>query len=165
MTGIESRMARLRARVRTRNSCEYASLAVVALATGWIASFIPDPTVAIGALMIAGASLFVAVQIFSRMRLLETMQGAPIAAYRRTLLRQHDALSSMWKWYLLPFAPGAIVFVLSVAFSPIAALPLHESFDLAARGLGLAAFVMVAAWLINKEAAARIQMELDSLHP
>ena len=83
--------------------------------------------------------------------------------YRSELERQCEALLSVWRWYLLPFVPGIVVFILGVAFAPSAGMPMLESISLSVTGLGFAAIVMGFVWLLNLLAARTLQTEIRAL--
>jgi len=34
--------------------------------------------------------------------------------HRSELMRQHDLLATVWSWYLLPFTPGLVVFLIGL---------------------------------------------------
>jgi hypothetical protein len=68
------------------------------------------------ALMIAGV-LYVVYQLHRRGAAREVRADFGLAAsiefHRRELERQRDALRNVWAWYLLPFVPGAAVYVVA----------------------------------------------------
>jgi hypothetical protein len=164
---IHARATRLKAAVRTRNFFEYACSTFVVLAMAWIALLIPEPIVRLGALLIALGAIFVSCQLFVRGRIREPKCKQPreisTAEYRSELERQCVALLSVWRWYLLPFVPGIVVFVLGVAFAPSAAMPILESISLSVRGLGFAGIVLGFVWLLNLLAARALQADVKRL--
>ncbi len=164
---IHTRATRLQAQVRGRNYLEYACSALVVLAMGWMASLVPEPIVRIGALLIALGAIFVSCQLFIRTRIHAPKRNQPseigVAEYRAELERQRVALLSVWRWYLLPFVPGIVVFVLGVAFAPSAGMPILAGISLSVTGLGFAAIVMGFVWLLNLLAARTLEADIRSL--
>jgi positive regulator of sigma E activity len=69
------------------------------------------------ALMLAGV-LYMVYQLHRRGAAREVRAdlglSASIESHRRELERQLDALRAVWAWYLLPFVPGAAVYVVAV---------------------------------------------------
>lgn len=80
--------------------------------------------------------------------------------YRSELVRQRDALSSIWKWYLGPLVPGMVVYWLSIVLKPGADF---SDGVIAAAGLGVTAAVFAAVASANRRAAAVLQAEIDML--
>ncbi len=164
---IHVRATRLQAQVRARNFVEYACSTFVVLGMGWIALLIPEPIVRLGALLIAFGAIVVSCQLLVRTRIRESKNKQPrdvgVAEYRSELERQREALLSVWRWYLLPFVPGIVVFIVGVAFAPSAGMPMLESISLSVTGLGFAAIVMAFVWLLNLLAARTLQAEIRAL--
>ena len=162
-----ARATRLRAQVRGRNFLEYACSTLVVLVMAWMAFLIPEPIVRLGALLIAFGAIIVSCQLFVRTRIRESKNKQPrdvgVVEYRSELERQCEALLSVWRWYLLPFVPGIVVFILGVAFAPSAGMPMLESISLSVTGLGFAAIVMGFVWLLNLLAARTLQTEIRAL--
>ena len=79
-----------------------------------------------------------------------------IVFYRRELERQRDALSSVWKWYLLPITPGLAATWLD-AVSP-------RGFGvLAAAMLGVIAVLWYVIWDANRRVALRLGQRVEEL--
>jgi hypothetical protein len=136
------------------------------LAMGWIAFLVPEPFVRVGALLIALAAIYVSCQLFVRTRIHARKSGQAIAIhseYRSELERQSEALLSVWRWYLLPFVPGVIVFIVGVAFAPSSGMSILESIGFSAKALGFAAIVLGFVWLLNVRAARMLLADIRSL--
>jgi hypothetical protein len=77
--------------------------------------------------------------------------------HRDQLVRQRDALASAWAWYVLPLAPGMLVFSAGMAAVPAVGPTIAACAAAATAGV----FAGIA-W-INRRAAARLQEEIDRL--
>lgn len=167
LADIHTRAQRFQSRIRLRNIFEYGASAIVIGAFAWIGYLVPDPVVKAGAVLIILGTLYVCWQLYARARAASgdaAAQGLSWADFHRAeLVRQHDALKSVLGWYLAPFAPGMIVFVLGVAFAPMAGLSFPAALGLALSGLGFIAFIFGAVWALNQWAARRIRTEIEAL--
>lgn len=79
--------------------------------------------------------------------------------HRAELIRQRDALRSVWLWYVAPLVPGMVVFRLGVNANPDPSLPF-------ARGWaadGFIAGVVLLVILINLYGAHKLQRQIDQL--
>jgi hypothetical protein len=82
-------------------------------------------------------------------------------------VRQRDLLSSVWKWYLLPFAPGMILFLLGLLKFVLDQPASHLHYSLIALVFGLTfagcagVFALVGA--LNHWAAKDLQRKIDAL--
>ena len=86
------------------------------------------------------------------------------------LVRQRDALRSVWSWYLLPFLPGMCVFLCGLfefvmgiaraAGKPFPLVAAIAAFSLIAAGIGA---VFFAIWKLNNWAANKLQVQIDEL--
>lgn len=165
LADIHERAERFQSRVQWRNWIEYAAGAVVVVAFGAIALATPDWGVRAGvALIIAGLS-YTMWQLTIRAGAATKTDGQTwVEFHRAELLRQHDALSSVWRWYLAPFLPGALVFILATAFSPVDNdLPFVAR--LAVLGMAIVWIAIVfggVAW-INARAAKKLEAEIAAL--
>ena len=163
---LEARHRRLENRVRLRNRVEYVAGGVVfagaLLLAGWMLAgdtSLHRTVVAIGTLLLGAGALLVCVQLHRR-------TGGPVATdgsdstrarYRADLVRQRDALRSVFGWYIAPFLPGLVLIYGAVLLEPgidrIRALIL---------AVATAAFL---AWVLhmNRRAAEGIDTELRVL--
>ena len=80
--------------------------------------------------------------------------------YRRELLRQRDALGTIWKWYLGPMVPGLAIFLVGASLQtpPGAHKQLWISITVA---LSIVVFGGVGA--LNAWGARRLQRRIDEL--
>ena len=85
------------------------------------------------------------------------LADACIAFHRHELERRRDALASVWSWYLAPVVPGMVVFLLS--------FPLEAYTGWSEVGIvfGVSALFFVAVGVANRNAAKRLQREIDAL--
>jgi hypothetical protein len=145
-------------RIQRRNMREYAAtgVAVVVLtiqawgAHGWhLATF---------ALLMAGMAyaMFQLHRLGARSLPADTGTRASLEFHRLELERQRDALRTVWRWYLLPFAPGILM---SVGVKAI-------EHGITAKLVGLTAFIVllfVGAWALNQSAARKLERRIQAL--
>lgn len=161
---IRARSTKLQRTVRNRNLREYAAAAVIIPIFIVYLVVLPGVVTKIGSVMLILATLFVVWQLHRRGSTRTAPLGqsalAHMAYYREELVRQRDALRSVVTWYLAPFVPGFVVFLMGIALevpSPRRALP----YLLLVAGAGAAVFVGV--WLLNRWGASRLQKMIDAL--
>jgi hypothetical protein len=78
--------------------------------------------------------------------------------HRRELERQRGLLRDVWRWYLLPFVPGMVVFLVGLAIE-------HPPVRWAPVGV-TAAFCAIVFFLVgklNQWAARKLQQQIDGL--
>jgi len=163
LADIQRRAARLQWRVRLRNWIEYGAAALVIAGFGYIAYLAPVPLVQLGSVLIILGALYVCWK-------LATLAGAATKDdaqswadfHRAELVRQRDALQSVWRWYLGPFVPGALIFLAGVALG-LGDAPLAAKAITFATGAGFMGIVFVAIAQLNAIAAKRISREIDAL--
>lgn len=167
LADIHTRAQRFQSRIRMRNIFEYGASAIVIGAFAWIGYLVPDAVVKTGAALVILGTLYVCWQLFVRARAASgdaAARGLSWADFHRAeLVRQRDALKSVLTWYLAPFAPGMIVFVLGVAFAPMAGLAFPAALGIALSGLGFIAMIFFAVWALNQWAAQKVQTEIDAV--
>ena len=83
--------------------------------------------------------------------------------HRKELLRQRAALASVWRWYLLPFVPGMVVFLLGVSLSPDNPAPLSVKLGVLAFAVFIEAAVFGAIWWLNAQAVKALDKEIAAL--
>lgn len=167
LTEIRHRATRFQSKIRTRNFIEYAAAAVVIAAFGWLAFLAPDPVVKAGAGLIILGALYICWKLHT-LAGAEAHAGEDTAAsvadfHRAQLVRQRDALATVWRWYLAPFVPGILVFVLGVNLSADTGLPLTARLASAATSLGFAAAIFVAIGWLNSRVVKRLEKEIKAL--
>jgi hypothetical protein len=148
--------------VRKRNLREYIAGYVVVLVFCFYIWFLPIPLLKIGSALTAAAALFVMWQLHRRSSKSqpETDAEAIVEHYRANLVRERDMLASVGSWYLAPFIPGFALFSTG---------QLIESDQItlgsALLNIGLPAAIFAGIWLLNKNAARRLQRRIDALYP
>lgn len=156
-------------KVSRRNLVEYIASAFVIGMFGWYATW-PEPATPLWPIANVAIIIGTLVVVWNLHRIAGA-SGTPgeaslvslIEHHRAGLVKQRDALRSVWRWYLLPFAPGLVLWFTALwVGSPDSREKL--TFGL---GLGLAALVSVAVSgfivLANLIGAARIQRMIDEL--
>jgi uncharacterized membrane protein (DUF485 family) len=110
-------------------------------------------------LLIAGP-LYMMFQLYRRGGALRVPAGAGIMAtlefHRLELERQRDALHSVWKWYLLPFAPGFL------AVAVVGAIDEGINFKLV-RFVAGAVILFVVLWILNEHAARKLDLKVQEV--
>jgi hypothetical protein len=160
---------RFQSRIRSRNMIEYVAAVIVVVFFGWIAATVPFPIVQIGSGLIIVGVLYVCWQLFRLGRaatLHELDAGAQswAAFHRAELTRQREALRTVWSWYLAPFVPGTLVFLVGVSFSTANPAPFPERLAVFLAGLAFTAGIFaVVAWL-NAQAVQRLDAEIAALN-
>jgi hypothetical protein len=150
-------------RIGRRNLREY--LAALFVVAGFARYFwvFPFPLMRIGSGLIILGTLVVVDQLrrrASRRPMPGENVGIPcLEFHRRELVRQRDALSKVWLWYIGPFVPGLVVFRWGVETELNASGPFFQ-------GL-LANLVLVAVLLcvagLNLFVARVLQRRIDTL--
>jgi hypothetical protein len=83
--------------------------------------------------------------------------------HRDELVRQRDALATVWQWYLAPFAPGMLVFLAGVAFTPENPAPLPARAAIFGVGALIMGAMFAAIHWLNLRAAATLTREIAAL--
>lgn len=162
-TELARRASRFQRRVARRNFLEYAAALLVCAGFGFYLWKFPDVLMRLGSVLTILGILAVVWQLHRRASS-RPMPGAGSALpsrdfHRAQLVRQRDALRSVWLWYVAPLAPGMAVFRWGVETNPDPALPF-------ARGWvadGLIVAVMLGVILLNLYAAHKLQRQIDQL--
>jgi hypothetical protein len=154
-------------RVSRRNLGEYIASALVIVVFSWYATF-PEPATPlwpIGNILIVAATLFVAFKLHRGRAARAPSAGSVdtlIGFHRVELARQRDMLLTVWRWYLLPFAPGLVLMFTAMW---IGAPAEHRGRITVILILMILLFVAVAIGivLLNLLAATRLQRMIDDL--
>jgi Flp pilus assembly protein TadB len=167
LENIRDRAEKFQAQVRRRNVREYLTAPVVVVICGVCMWFFPGWMMKTGSAFFIIAVLFVVWQLRKRgaARMLPENSGMPLVVFHReALIRQRDALRSMGTWYLAPFIPGLVLFVLGRYFqfhAPGRSLPWDRQI------IFLCAIIVVLIsgiiWLVNAWGAERLQRQIDQL--
>ena len=146
--------------IRRRNRREYVATALVVAVFAFYAAIFAEPLVKLGSLLIIAGALVVAWQLARR-----TSRADPDAEaqdisgyYRARLVREEHMLARVGRWYLAPFVPGLLLFLLGQA---------------KASGMGGSlVFLLVAAlqllvfggiWILNRRAAAMLRARISRI--
>ena len=155
------------ARIRRRNITEYIAAALVIGVFGWIAFLVPVWSIKIGAILIIAAALYISWklhEIGGASDPTELTSGQSLASHHReALVRQRDALQSVWRWYLLPFVPGMLVFTIGTTLETGTGIPLSAMLATCATSLGFIAAIFYGVHALNAHAAKKLDAEIDSL--
>lgn len=163
---LETRHRRLEDRIRARNRIEYVAGGLVFLGClllgGWFLIDGPnliEMVIGAGTLLLGAGALFACVQLRRRtggdVRIEGT--GSTLAHYRANLVRQRDALRSIFGWYIAPFLPGFLLIYGSVFLDP--------AVDIVWTAIPALVTLAFLAWVlhINRKAADCIDEEIDAL--
>ena len=166
MAEIHSRANRFQSRIRFRNLTEYAASALVIGVFGWMALLIPQPVVKAGAILVVLGTLYVAYALHRKGHAVPVPAGEakPLADfYRSELVKQREALSTVWRWYLAPFVPGLLVFVGGVSFAPETGLPLIARLSQFGVSVALVGTVFAGIAWLNARAVKKLDAEIAAL--
>jgi len=168
---LHRKSQKLQKRVLWRNLREYVAAAVVVVAFAYYIWLFPFLLLRVGCMLVIAGTLFVVYTLHTRgsARIMPAQFASRscIEFHREELLRQRDLLRSVWIWYLLPFVPGMVVFLLGLYLwtmqQPNA--PAHQGRIAAVYLLTAAgcAVVFIGVGKLNAWAARKIQREIDAL--
>ncbi len=154
---------RLHRRIVLRNALEYAACAVVIAGFAFYIVRFPFPLMRAGSVLLILGTLVVAWQLGRRASgtpLPTDLGGQSWLAFRRAqLVRQRDALRSVWLWYVAPLVPGIVVFRGGVETELDASAP----FALGHVADGVVALVFLAVIALNAWGARRLQRRIDQI--
>ena len=165
---IRSVATKFQRRIRVRNFIEYAAGFIVVPAFAWQTLNGPNPLYKVGAAMTVIGALVCLWQLHVRggARRAPELSAVSLTDFHRSeLVRQRDALGSVWLWYLGPFIPGLATCVTSFWLYP----PVHNTLSPAERQANLIGFtavvvaVLVGIFAVNRLGARRLQREIDKL--
>lgn len=156
--------------IKWRNRAEYAAGVVVVAAYGAYVLWLPHLLHKLGSGMILLAAFFVLWQLHRRASAVppERAGTMPLAQFMRMqLVRQRDAMKAVLWWYIAPFVPGFVVFVMGNAGAAsgnmTAVVPLRPGDWLI---LAFFAAVLGSIWWFNQRVARKLQaaiVEIDTL--
>lgn len=165
---VRARAERFQSGIGRRNRVEYAASALVVVVFVLQALLIPEPVVEAGAALIALGAVVVAWRLHAQARAATRAEMDRAASswtefHRAELIRQRDALRSVWAWYLGPLVPGLVVFMLGVGTAPSTGLPLGIGLAISTLGLLFAGAAFAFIGWLNARAADRLQAEVAAL--
>jgi len=161
---IRKRAGQFHSRVCWRNIREYAASAFLVCIFGFYIWLFPAPLMRLGSALIIVALLYVAWQLHRRGAAMALPAEASASAwtdyYRRELVRQRDALQSIWKWYLGPMVPGLVVFLLGAALQTPPAAHKQEWISIT---ITFGIVVFGGVWALNAWGVRKLQRKIDEL--
>ena len=162
---LTARSDRFRSRVQRRNYVEYLAAALVIAVFGWLAFIVPIWSMRAGAVLIIIAAIYISWQLHKTASVSHEHTPADRLAsvYRRELKRQREALNSVWRWYLLPFVPGVVVFVLGTHIEAGISLPAWAIVISSAISLGFVGLIFLGIWALNAYAVRKLDKEIEVL--
>lgn len=163
---LRTRADKFRRKIQRRNWIEYAAGAFVIACFGLGIFLAPLLAMRMGCALVVGGTCVVLWQLHRRGSPLNPPEhGGQLTLLeyrRRDLMRQRDALDSIFVWYLLPLIPGLAVLMAAPLFS----LPFSEwqmPSASALPGLVFPPLVFVAIYALNKWAARQLQKDIDEI--
>jgi hypothetical protein len=166
LADIHARADKFQNTIRNRNLREWLAAAFVIAVFTYVAIVVDVWTVQVGAALIILASLYVSWQLHEvgRAAPKQDISAMDCAAFHRAeLVRQRDALRTVWRWYLLPFAPGMVVFTLAVSMAPESGTPLAPRLITGLTSLTLISLLFWGIWALNAAAAKKLDEEIKLL--
>lgn len=163
---LKLRADRLRTVIGWRNAREYIASVFVVLFFGYTAATDTNPVVRAGALLIVVGCLFVVWWLANRVkpRGHNDHEAAPwLQRYRDELIRQRDALESVWLWYLMPFVPGLALMLAARHVYPEFRLTEPGVWLAIAGPLGLVGAIFGGIVWLNHTAAKNLRREINEL--
>ena len=160
---LAKRARRFQRRIARRNFLEYAAALLVCAGFTFYLWEFPDPLMRAGSLLSIIGTLVVVWQLHVRASS-RPLPGAESSLpsrdfHRAELVRQRDALRSVWLWYVAPLVPGMVVFRLGVNANPDPTLPFARGWA----AEGVIAGVVLAVILLNLYSARKLQRQIDLL--
>ncbi|HEY7807707.1 MAG TPA: hypothetical protein VIC34_10965 [Croceibacterium sp.] len=154
-------------KIRRRNLVEYAACAFVVVAFARNVVTLPHILQKVGSAWIVLAAFYAAWQLHRRGSAMSPGDLGQVPLYqfvRQQLVRQRDALKSVFWWYMLPFLPGLAMLMIGNG----QAVPPGGGPPIWLRWVSLAVIVGVFAgiWWLNQLAARKLQRriaEIDAL--
>jgi hypothetical protein len=153
--------------IKWRNRAEYAAAAVVVAGYGTYVFTMPHVLSKIGSVLILLAAVFVVWQLRGRAPAVppERAGTMPITQFMRLqLVRQRDAMRSVLWWYIAPFVPGFVVFVMgnagAAAGDMTAIVPLRWGDWLFLAGF---AILLALIWRFNQRVVRKLQKHIDEI--
>ncbi|HWK40921.1 MAG TPA: hypothetical protein VNR60_03240 [Croceibacterium sp.] len=153
--------------VRWRNIVEYAACVLVVVGFSSYIFWLPHLLQKVGSALVVVAVFYVAWQLHRRASAVapDSAGAMPILEFARgQLVRQRDALRSVFWWYLLPFVPGLLLISVGTESeragetSAIVMPGIGEGVMLACMGA-----VFAGIWWFNQRIARKLQTRIDEI--
>jgi hypothetical protein len=155
---IRSRSQQLHNRIQRRNLREYLAAVIVVIAFGFYIYKFADPLIRIGSGLIIAGVMWAMYQMHRRTAPRNLPGDLALAGslefYKQELVRQRDALRSVWTWYILPMVPGLAVFMVGTRPTHVLAIMPF---------LGMLAVVFFGVRWLNRKAAMRLDRQIAEL--
>lgn len=154
---LAEKAARLQGTVSRRNRRELIAAAIVVPVFLFHAWFFPHWLTKLGALLTVAGTAVVMWQLQRRASarpLPAALGGSLLQFHRGELVRQRDALRSVWRWYVAPIVPGMVLFLCG------------RQIEIGSWNPGTficAALLMGVVVLLNLYAARKLQRQIDAL--
>jgi len=152
--------------IRLRNRVEFGACILVVIVFTAYAFLLPVETVRIGAATVVGGTLVVAWQLHRRASALvppeEALAAATLAHQRAQMVRQRDALGSVFFWYLLPLIPGMLLMMFGAMIEHGVGIARNFRWTEWV-SLALAPAVFAGVWWLNRRAARKLQEGIDKI--
>lgn len=164
---IRSRATKLQSVVQRRNFREFAVGAVLIVLFSWSTYAAGTLLGKLGSAMIAAGVAFVLWRLYVVARAATkdemAVTGSWASFYRQELVRQRDALQSIWWWYLGPLIPGMALHWLAAALKAIESEASFWAWTTTVLGIAFSVVVFALVGFANKRAAQGLQAEIEAL--
>lgn len=168
---LHQKARKLQKTVFRRNVREYVALALGIASFGYYFLTFHSALVRLGCSLTIAGILYVAYQLHKRVSArslpADMALNTCLAFHRAELDRQRRAVRNVWKWYLLPFVPGMLLFLvgLFVFVNQQPGAHSHAAIVVGVFGLTAAAwagvFVLIAK--LNQSAARKLDRQIEML--
>ena len=166
LAAIHAKARTFESRIERRNAIEYVASGVVIVCFAPILLQGPNWIMQLGAGLVMLGAVVVAWQLHRR----ASNESTPLAgealvdAYRRQLIRQRDALRTVWLWYLGPLAPGLAAMMIGGWFRrPPPRMTVEQSHVAQLATDAFIILVFLGVFLLNLWGARRLQKRIDEL--
>ena len=160
---LRRRARRFHRQLAWRNAGEYTAGALV---VGGFASYAwsaPTLTLAIGCLAVIAGTAVTLLNLWRRRGRKPDVTVDTRAFLRAELVRQRDALASIWRWYMLPIAVGMAVFLATVWLHAAGRVGTEAATLRILPVLALGAGTGLLIFWLNRAGARRLQRDIDEL--
>jgi len=164
---IRQKASRFQGTISARNARELIVGVVLVIVFGVSAYLAQSPLGKAAELLSAAGVAFVMWQLLRQARAATIDEVCLVSDWagfhRAQLVRQRDALRTVWLWYLAPLVPGGVLHWIAVSQADLAEGNLAAA--LAKTGLGILVVLLVfgGIYWLNLKAADSIQTEIDDI--
>jgi hypothetical protein len=149
--------------IKWRNAVEYVACVIVVGGFGTYIFTLPHVLQKIGSMLVILAVFYVAWQLHRRASAVppEAAGTMPLLLFARAqMVRQRDALRSIFGWYIAPFLPGLAVFMTGTLLEKRAGAGLGA---IDAIGSVVLLAVFAGVWWLNQLAARKLQRHIGEI--